>query len=176
MQRAVNGDNIALSKHLLEVLNATAANLLLLLRGQRLVVVVEELLAVKRLEAAENTLANAADSNGTNNLVLKVVLLLGNSSDVPVAALDLLVSGDKVADEDEDGHDDVLSDGDDVAAGDLGNSDTAIGGVGSVEVDVVRADTSSDGKLEVLGLGQTLGSEVTRVETVEVQSLVTTHV
>lgn len=145
VQRAVDGDNVALGKHFLEVLNAAAANLLLLLRGQGLVVVVEELLAVERLEAAEDTLTNAADGNGTDNLVLKVVLLLGDSSDVPFAALDLLVGGNKVADKDKDSHDDVLSDGDDIAAGDLGNGDAAIGGVGSVEVDVVRADTSSDG-------------------------------
>lgn len=164
MQRAVDGDNIALGEHLLEVLNATAANLLLLLGRQGLVVVVEELLAVKGLETAEDTLANAADSDGTDNLVLKVVLLLGNGSDVPLTALDLLVGGHEVADEDEDCHDDVLGDGDDVAASDLGNGDTAIGGVGGVEVDVVRADTSSDGNLEVLGLGETLSSEVARVE------------
>ena len=61
-----------------------------------------------------------------------------------------LVSGDKVADEEEDGHHDVLSDRDDVGARDLEDLDTALDG--SVEVDVVRADTGSDAGLEVLGL------------------------
>jgi hypothetical protein len=58
----------------------------------------------------------------------------------------------------------VLGDGDDVGAGDLGDGDTAVGLVGGIQVDVVRADTSGDGELELLGLGQALGSEVTGVE------------
>jgi hypothetical protein len=41
----------------------------------------------------------------------------------------------------------VLSDRDDVGAGDLGDGNTAVGLVGGIEVDVVRTDTSSDGKL-----------------------------
>jgi len=62
------------------------------------------------------------------------------------------VRGDEVADEGEDGHDDVLSDGDDVGTSDLGDGDTAVGLVGGVKVDVVRTNTGSDGNLEVLGL------------------------
>jgi hypothetical protein len=62
----------------------------------------------------------------------------------------------------------VLSNGDNIGAGDLGDGDTAVGLVGSVEVDVVGADTSGDGDLEVLGLGQTLGTEVTRVEAIRI--------
>jgi hypothetical protein len=46
----------------------------------------------------------------------------------------------------------VLGDRDDVGAGDLSDGDAAIGLVGCVEVDMVRADTSSDGELQVLGL------------------------
>lgn len=164
MERAVDGDNVTLCEHLLEVLDAAAANLLLLLGRKGLVVEVEQLLAVEGLEAAEHTLANAANSDGTDDLVLEVVLVLRNSGDVPVASSDLLVGRDEVADKGEDGHDDVLSDGDDVGASDLGNSDTAIGLVGSVEVDVVGTDTSSDGELEVLRLGETLSSKVAGVE------------
>lgn len=164
VQRAVDGDNITLGKHLLQVLDAAAANLLLLLGAKRLVVEVQQLLAVKGLEAAQDALTNATDSDGADNLVLKIVLLLGNSSDVPVTALDLLVSGHKVADEDEDGHDNVLGDGDDVGASDLSDGDTAVGAVGSIEVDVVGTNTGSDGNLELLGLGETLSGQVTRVE------------
>jgi len=58
----------------------------------------------------------------------------------------------------------MLSDGDDVGAGDFGDGDAAVGLVGRVEVDVVGADTCSDGDLKVLGFGQTLGGEVTGVE------------
>jgi hypothetical protein len=58
----------------------------------------------------------------------------------------------------------VLGDGDDVGSGHLGDGDTAVGGVGSVEVDMVGTDTGSDGELELLGLGKTLLGQVSRVE------------
>jgi hypothetical protein len=164
VEGAVDGDNVALGDQFLEGVDAAAANLSLLLGRKGLVVKVQQLLAVKGLETAENTLANAADCDSTDNLALEVVLLLGDAGDVPLAGSDLLVGGDKVADEDEDGHDDVLSDGDDVAAGDFGDGDAAVGLVGGVEVDVVGANAGRDGQLELLGLGQTLSVEVARVE------------
>jgi hypothetical protein len=58
----------------------------------------------------------------------------------------------------------VLSDGDDVGASDLGDGDTTVGLVGGVEVDMVRADTSGNSELELLGLGQALSGQVTGVE------------
>lgn len=166
VQGAVNGDNVTLGEHLLEIIDATATDLLLGLSGEGLVVVVEELLAVEGLETAEDTLTDTADSDGTDDLTLEVELVLGDGSDVPVTVLDLLVGRDEVADEEEDGHDDVLSDGDDVGAGDLSNGDTAVGGVGGVQVNVIGTNTGSDGELELLGLGETLSSEVTGVEAV----------
>jgi hypothetical protein len=60
----------------------------------------------------------------------------------------------------------VLSDRDDVGSSDLSDGDTAVGLVGSIEVDVVGTDTSSDGELQVLGLSKTLSGKVTGVETV----------
>ena len=167
VERSVDGNNITLGKHLLKVVDTTAANLGLLLGRQGLVVVVEELLAVECLQTAEDTLTDTADSDGTDDLVLEVVLVLGDLSDVPVTTGDLLVGRDEVADEGEDGHDDVLSDGDDVGASDLSDGDTAVGLVCSIEVDVVGTDTSSDGELEVLGLSKTLCCEVTGVETIK---------
>jgi hypothetical protein len=53
-----------------------------------------------------------------------------------------------------------------VGASDFGNSDTTVGLVCGIEVNVVRSDTSSDGELEVLSLSQALGREVSRVEAV----------
>lgn len=164
VQGAVNSDDVALGEHLLKGVDATAANLLLDLGSQGLVVVVEELLAVEGLQAAQDTLTDTADGDGTNDLALEVELVLGDGGDVPLAVADLVVGGDEVADQEEDGHDDVLGDGDDVGAGNLGDGDTTVGLVGGIQVDVVRADTSGDGELELLGLGQTLGSEVTGVE------------
>jgi hypothetical protein len=164
VKRAVDGDNVTLCEHLLEVLDATAANFLLLLSAERLVVEVEELLAVERLQAAEDTLADTADGNGTNDLTLEIELVLGGLGDVPVTAEDLLTSRTEVADESEDGHDNVLGDGDDVGAGDLSDGNAAVGLVGLVQVDVVGTDTGGDGDLEVLALLQALGGEVTGVE------------
>jgi hypothetical protein len=164
VERAVDGDNVTLSEHLLESVNAAAANLLLGLGRKGLVVEVEELLAVERLEAAKDTLTDAADSDSTDNLALEVELLLSSMGDVPFTSLDLLVGRDEVADEDEDGHENVLSNGDDVGTSDFGNCYTTVGLVGSVEVDVVGADTSSNSELELLGLGQTLSGQVTGVE------------
>lgn len=165
MQGAVDGDDVTLSKHLLEVLDATGANFLLNLGVEGLVVVVEELLAAEGLQTAEDTLTNTTDGNGTDDLALEVELVLGDGGNVPLAVADHLVGGNEVADEVENGHDNVLGNGDNVAAGDLGDSDTTVGLVGGVEVDVVRANTSSDSDLKVLGLGQTLLGEVTGVET-----------
>jgi hypothetical protein len=153
VQGAVNSDNVTLGEHLLEVLDTTATDLLLGLGREGLVVVVEELLAVEGLEAAEDTLTDTANGDGTDDLALEVELVLSDSGDVPVTILDLLVGRNEVADQEEDGHDDVLSDGDDVRAGDLSNGDTAVGGVGGVQVNVVGTNTGSDSELKLLGLG-----------------------
>jgi hypothetical protein len=164
VERAVDGDNVTLREHLLEGLDATAANLLLLLSAEGLVVEVEELLAVEGLQAAEDTLADTANGNGSHNLALEIELVLGRLGDVPVAAGDLLTGGAEVADEGEDGHNNVLGDGDDVGAGDFGDGDATVGLVGLVQVDVVGANTGGDGDLEVLALLQAVGGEVTGVE------------
>lgn len=60
----------------------------------------------------------------------------------------------------------MLGDGDDIGTRDLGNSNATVGGVGSVQVNMVGADTSGDGKLQVLRLSETLGGQVARVEAV----------
>jgi hypothetical protein len=164
VQRAVDGDDVALGEHLLEVVDAAAADLLLLLGRQGLVVVVQQLLAVEGLEAAQHALADAAHGHGADHLVLEVVLVLGGGGNVPLAGLDLLVGGHEVADEHEDGHDDVLGHRHDVGARHLGDRDAAVGLVGRVQVDMVRADAGRDGELELLGLGQALGRQVAGVE------------
>lgn len=99
VQGAVDGDNITLSEHILKVLDTTAANLLLDVRPQRLIVVVEELLAVERLETAKDTLTDTADGDSANDLVLKVKLVLGDGGNVPLTVGNLLVSRDEVADQ-----------------------------------------------------------------------------
>jgi len=167
VQRAVDRHDITLADHLLKGLDTSGVKLLLNFGLQRLVVVVQQLLAVKCLQSAEHTLANTANSDSTDNLVLEIVLVLGHGGNVPVSTADHLVGRDEVADEGEDGHDDVLGDRDDVGAGDFGDGDTAVGFVGGVEVDVVGSNTGSDGDLELLGFGEALGGEVAGVETIE---------
>ena len=157
MERAVDGNNITLCQHLLQVLNTTASNLLLDLRLERLVIEVQQFLAVEWLQSSQDTLTNSSDSNGTDDLTLKIELVLGGSGNVPFSGLDLLVCRDEVTDEDENRHDNVLSDRDDVRAGDFGDGDTAVGLVGGVQVDVVGPDTGCDGELEFLGFGETFG-------------------
>lgn len=166
VQGAVDGHDITLFQHLFQSIAPPAANLLLDLRLQRLVVKVQQLLAIKGLQSPQNTLSDPSDSDGSDDLVLQVVLVLRDGSDVPLAAFDLLVGGNEVADQREDGHDDVFGDGNDVGAGDFGDGDTAIGLVGGIEVDVVGTDPGGDGELELFGFGKTLSGEVAGMEAV----------
>ena len=73
-----------------------------------------------------------------------------------------LVCGNEVADEEKDAHDDVLRNGDDIRAGDLEDLDALLNG--SVQVDVVRANTSGDTELEVLRLVDDILGDIRRVE------------
>lgn len=165
MERAVDCDNITLSQHLLQISNTSATNLRLNLWLKWLIIEVQQLLAVEWLQTSQDTLTNSSNSNSTNDLTLKIELVLGSGSNVPFSGLDLFMCGHEVTDENQDGHDDVLSDRYDVGSGNLCDGDTTIGLVGSIEIDVVRSNTGCDGNLEVLGLGETFGSEVTWVET-----------
>ena len=58
----------------------------------------------------------------------------------------------------------MFGDGDYIGSRNLCDSNTAIGLVCSIEIDVIGSDTGSDGELEVLGFGEAFGSEVARVE------------
>jgi hypothetical protein len=164
VKRAVDSDNITLGEHVLELLNTATSNLSLDGRGKGLVVVVEELLAVESLETTENTLSDTSNSDGSNNLALKVVRVLGNSGNVPVTGHNLLVSGNEVTDEGENSEDNMLSNGDNVGSGDLGDGDSSVGLVGRVQVDMVGSDTSSDGELQVFGTGKALSGKVSGME------------
>jgi hypothetical protein len=165
VERTIDGHNITLRQHLLQSLNPATSNLLLNLRLQGLVIEVQQLLAIERLQSPQDALANPSHGDGPHDLALEIKLVLGRGRDVPFASLDLLVGGNEVAHEDEDGHDDVLRDGDDVGAGYFGDGDAAVGLVGCVEVDVVGADAGGDGDLELLRLCEALRGQITWVET-----------
>ena len=117
---------------------------------ERGVVVVEELLAVEWLQALEDTEADAASTDGTDDLALEVERVARDVRDLPLATLDHLVCGHEVAHEQEHAHDDVLGDRGHVRAGDLEDLDALLDS--SVEIDVVGTDTRGDANLQVLGL------------------------
>ena len=114
MQRAVDGNDIALCQHLFQILHTSASNLFLKLGLKGLVVEIEELLAVECLQSSQNTLSNSSHGDGTNHFVLEIVLAFGDGCNIPISTCDLFVGWDEVADEDEDGHDDVFGNGYDV--------------------------------------------------------------
>lgn len=166
VQRAVDCDNVALGQHLFKIIHSSTANLFLDLRLQRLVVKVEQLFAVEGLQSAKYTLTDAAHSNSTDNLALKIVLVLGNGSDVPVTAFDLFVCRNEVSDEKEDSHHDMLGHRHDIGSGNLCNSDPTVGLVCSIQINMVRTNTSSHCNLQVLGLCQALGGQIAGMEAV----------
>lgn len=129
---------------------------------QRSVIVVQQLLAVKRLQTLQHPEPDPPSPNRADDLVLQVVRVPRDLGHVPVTALDHLVCGDKVADEEEDAHHDVLCDGHDVRAGHLEHLDPVLDR--GVEVDVVGPDARGDAELEVLGLLDQVACEVAGVE------------
>lgn len=67
----------------------------------------------------EYSVTNSTSTESSDDLVLEVVGVSSDGGDVPVSSHDLLVGGNEVSDEKEDGHDDVLGDGDDVGSSDF---------------------------------------------------------
>ena len=102
---------------------------------QWVVIVVQQFLAPEGLEALEDAVANATRAERADDLVLEVERVPRDLGHHPVPALDHLVCGHEVADEEEDGHHDVLCDRDDVRARHLEHLDALLDG--SVEVDVI---------------------------------------
>ena len=164
VQRAIDGNHVALGQHFLQVVHTSASNLLLNLRFQRLVVEVKQLFAIEGLESSQYTLANAPNSDCTYNLVLKVIFVLSNSGNVPVAAGNLFVSWDEVADEREDSHENMLCHGHDVGASNFSNGNTTIGFVCGIEVNVIRSNAGGNGELKLLSFSESFGRQVTWME------------
>ena len=72
VKRRVNSQDIALGDKVLEVCDAACAELLLALGQERVVVVVEELLAVEGLETLKDAVADAARANRADDLALEL--------------------------------------------------------------------------------------------------------
>jgi hypothetical protein len=162
VEGAVDSDDIALRDELLEVNDAASVDGLGGSFRERSIVVVEEFFAVKWSQTLKDTVTDTASTDGTDNLALQVKGVASDVRDLPVTTFDHLVGRNKVPDEEEDGHDNVLSNGHDIGAGDFQNLDFVLDS--GVEVNVVRADTSCDTELQVLGLLDQVSCEVPRVE------------
>ena len=63
----------------------------------------------------------------------------------------------------------MFGDRDDVRTSHFSDGDTPIGGVGGIEIDVVRPNTGCDCKLELLCLCESLSGQVTGMEAVQLQ-------
>lgn len=164
VQRTVDGDNVALSQHFLQVVHTSASNFILNLRFEGLVIEVQQLLAVERLESSQHTLANTPNSDCTYNLVLQVIFVLRNRGDVPVSTRDLLVSWDEVANKGENSHENMLCHGYDIGASHFSDSDTTVGLVCGIKVDMVRSNAGGDGELELFSFSESFGGQVAWME------------
>ena len=74
-------------------------------RSAEVKLTVKELLGVEGKETLEDSVSDTSSTEGSDDLVLEVVGVTSDGSDVPVSTHDLLVGGDKVSDQEEDGHD-----------------------------------------------------------------------
>jgi hypothetical protein len=100
MERTVDSNDISLSEHFLEVMNAAAANFFLNFRGKGLVIKVEKLLAIEGNKTSQNTLADTADSDCSYDFTFNIEGVFGDGCNIPVTRDDLFVCGDKVANKD----------------------------------------------------------------------------
>jgi hypothetical protein len=108
VKRAIDSDNITLRKHFFEIMNSAATDFLLDLRREGLVIKVEEFLAVEGYETSQDTFADSANSDSSDDFAFDVERVFGDGSDVPFSSGNLFVSRDKVADKSKHGKDDCL--------------------------------------------------------------------
>ena len=74
------------------------------------------------------------------------------------------MSWNKVANEGEDGHEDMLCHRYDIGTSDFSDRDATVGFVPGIKVNVVRSNAGSDGKFELLSFSESIGCQVTWVE------------
>jgi len=162
VERRIDRDHITLLDKLFDRVHALGTKLLLGGRIELVVVVVEQLSTIERLQALKNATADPADTHSANDLVLQVVRILRNLRNIPTTRRVLPMRGDEVAHEIENRHHRMLGHGCDVRSSDLVHADLAL--VRLREVNVVAAHSSSHRILEILGLVNALCREITGVE------------
>ena len=77
----------------------------------------EQLLAIEALQSLQYPVTDTSGANSSHDLAFEIVSATSNVGDCPVVADDLLMCWRVVADEGEDGHDNVFGDRDDVTSG-----------------------------------------------------------
>lgn len=158
------GEGKTLKFTYLQVLDSPATDLFLNLGIKWLVVEVKQLFAIKSFQSSQHTLAYSPYSNRPYNLTLKIVLAFRHSGNIPATTSDLLVRRDEIADKNQDGHDDVLGHRYNVGTCDLGDGDTAIRLVCSIQIDMIRSNTCCDREFEFLRFGETFRGQITRMK------------
>jgi len=139
---------------------------------ERVIVIVQKLLAIEGLEALQDPVSNPTSTNGTDNFTLEIKGVPSDVSDFPVATLDHLVSGHEVPDEQEDRHHHVFCDGGDVGPGHFQDLNLFVDSFeyerivllrlglrgswemvrASIQIDMITTNTSSNTKFQVLSL------------------------
>jgi len=114
VQGAVDGDDIAHGDHFLKRFDPASLDSGSGLLGKRSVVEIDEFFTVKGHETLEDTVTDTTGTDGADDFAFEIKRVTSDGRDLPVAALDHLVCGDKVAHEEKDRHDDVFCNGDDV--------------------------------------------------------------
>jgi hypothetical protein len=147
MERTIDSDNIGLTEHLLERFYPASSNLFFGLSRKRLVIKVEEFLAIEWNKTSQYTFTDTADTDSGYHFTFDIEGVLSDGGDVPFTPCDLLMGGNKVADKCKHGKDDYLlitiiqktltmfSDRDDIRSSNFSNKDFLL--VGSSQVNVI---------------------------------------
>jgi len=159
VERAVDGDNVAVRNHVFHSGVIGQVELGLNVSRETMSVIVVKL-NIEGIKSAENGKTDTTRRNGTDVHAFKIVGTRDTVSDVPSTRHNLLVGGNVIADKGEDHHDDVFSNADGVAESDL--SDCNVAGASSFQVDVIRADTGGETHLKVRGLSNALCRDIGR--------------
>lgn len=110
----------------------------------------------------QDPVTDPAAADGADHLALEVESVASNLGNVPVIGDDLLVGGDLIPDQGQDGHDNMLGDTDDVGTRHLGDGNLVL--VGRIQVDMVTPNAGGDAKPELRGFLDQVGREIARVE------------
>jgi hypothetical protein len=122
VKRAVDGDHIASSSEGLYRVVPDSVELLFHLSGESVLISVVEL-HIEGLKSSEHSEANSASAYGSHSHAFQIPSLVGDTSNVPLAVHDLVVTGDEVSDEAKDLHHHVLSDRHHIGASHLSDRD-----------------------------------------------------